>query len=338
MKAAVVGIAGPTLSEAEAALFRAAPPAGVILFARNIHHPAQLAALAASLRSVLPPTSVLLVDQEGGRVARLRPPHWRAHPAAGALGALHGRDREAGLRAAWLTGALIGLDCAPFDVVCAPVLDLRWPGAHAGVVGDRAFAADPAAVAALGRAWADGLLAAGIQPVMKHAPGHGRARADSHLSLPVVDAAGLDDDIAPFAACASGPTPLPWAMTAHIVYTSVDENRAATVSPVVIGSVIRGRIGFAGVLISDDLAMQALAGPPAERARAALAAGCDLAAWCPGDAAATAAVLHAVPELTAQARARMAAGRALALDRCQGLDEAALAAERDLLLADLPRA
>jgi beta-N-acetylhexosaminidase len=338
MKAAVVGIAGPTLSVAEAALFRAAPPAGVILFGRNIVDPAQLADLAASLRSVLPSCSALLVDQEGGRVARLRPPHWRAHPAAGTLGALHGRDPAAGLRAAWLTGALIGLDCGHFDVVCAPVLDLRWPGAHEGVVGDRAFAADPAAVAALGRAFADGLLAAGILPVMKHAPGHGRARADSHLALPVVDATGLDADIAPFAACASGPAPLPWAMTAHIVYSCVDEHRAATVSPVVIGSVIRDRIGFAGVLVSDDLAMQALSGPPAERARAALAAGCDLAAWCPGDAAGTAAVLDAVPDISADTRARLAAGRALALDRCQALDEATLAAERDSLLADLPRA
>jgi beta-N-acetylhexosaminidase len=334
MKAAIVGIAGPALDAAEVALFRAHPPAGVILFARNIETPGQLAGLAAALRAVLPPAAVLLVDQEGGRVARLRPPHWREHPAAGTLGALHAGDAAAGRRAAWLTGALIGLDCAEvFDVVCAPVLDLRLPGAHAGVVGDRAYGADPAAVAALGRACADGLLAAGIQPVMKHMPGHGRARADSHLALPVVTAADLSADMLPFAACAAGPAPLPWAMTAHIVYSSLDEHRAATVSPHIIASVIRGRIGFSGVLVSDDLAMQALDGPPEARARAALAAGCDLAAYCRGDVSGTAAVLEAAPRLTPAAAARMAAARALAAARRTPLDATALAAERRALLA-----
>src|SRR3984957_8528101 len=179
MKAAIVGISGPELSAAEAALFRAHAPAGVILFARNIKDRPQLATLIAALRRVLPPDAVFMVDQEGGRVARLRPPHWRAHPPAAALGAMFARSPASGLRAAWLTGALIGLDCASagFDVVAAPVLDLGLAGAHA-VVGDRALAEDPASVGRLGRAVAAGLLAAGVQPVGKHAPGHGRARLD----------------------------------------------------------------------------------------------------------------------------------------------------------------
>jgi len=305
----------------------------VILFGRNIETPGQLAALCADLRTKLPQGAVVLVDQEGGRVARLRPPHWRAHPSAGVIGTLHATDPAAGLRAAWLTGALIGLDCADFDVICAPVLDLQVPGAHAGVVGDRAFAADPQAVAALGAAFADGMLAAGRQPVMKHAPGHGRALVDSHESLPVVDGP-IDDDVVPFRANVR----LPWAMTAHILYRAIDPDRPGTVSPTVIDSVIRGRIGFDGVLVSDDLAMSALSGPPAARALAALAAGCDLAAYCAGDADHTNAVLQAVPPITEAARRRLAAGAALAAARAKTLDPDSLAPdslaeERDRLLA-----
>jgi beta-N-acetylhexosaminidase len=299
----------------------------VILFGRNIENPDQLGALCARLRAALPAGAVLLVDQEGGRVARLRPPHWRAHPSAGAIGALHATDPDAGLRAAWLTGALIGLDCAGFDVICAPVLDLLVTGAHAGVVGDRSFGADPHAVASLGGAFADGVLAAGRQPVMKHAPGHGRALVDSHLSLPVVDGP-IDDDLIPFQANVR----LPWAMTAHIVYRAVDPDRPGTVSPSVIGSVIRGRIGFDGVLVSDDLAMSALSGPPPARAMAALAAGCDVAAYCVGDAD-TRAVLESAPPVTAIASRRLASGAALAAARKQTLDPDALAEERDRLLA-----
>jgi beta-N-acetylhexosaminidase len=171
MKAAIVGIAGPALTPSEARTLRALRPAGVILFARNVESPVQLRALTASLRDILPPEAVLMVDQEGGRVARLRPPHWRAHPPAGTIGALYARDPSAGLRAAWITGVLIGLDCAEagFDVACAPVLDLRIPGAH-DVIGDRAYGADPEAVGALGRAVAEGLMQAGIHPVAKHMP------------------------------------------------------------------------------------------------------------------------------------------------------------------------
>jgi beta-N-acetylhexosaminidase len=324
-----VGIAGPTLLHDEAALLRAHPPAGVILFARNIRDAVQLCALIAALRRHLPRGAVLMVDQEGGRVARLRPPHWRAHPPAAAHGALFARDPAAGLRAAWLTGALIGLDCAAagFDVVAAPVLDLRFEGAHA-VIGDRAFAEDPDAVARLGRAMADGLLAAGVQPVGKHVPGHGRARADSHLELPVVTADDLHADWLPFSRNAD----LPWMMTAHIRYPALDSELPATLSARILGEVVRGRIGFAGVLVSDDLAMQALSGTAAERALGAVAAGCDVALYCSGESVPTAELLARCPPLGEAARARLAAARTMAAARRVLLDGAALARERDGLL------
>ncbi len=325
-RAAIVGIAGTVLADAEAALLRAHPPAGIILFRRNVADPAQLRMLTAALRAALPDGAVVMVDQEGGRVARLRPPHWPAHPPAGAIGARFATRPAEGLRAAWLTGALIGLDCAEagFDTVAAPVLDLRLPGASE-VVGDRAYAAEPAAVARLARAMAAGLLAAGVQPVGKHAPGHGRARVDSHVALPTVEANDLESDLLPFAANAD----LPWMMTAHIVYRAWDPARPGTLSPLVIDGAIRGRAGFRGVLVSDDLAMEALSGTPAARALGALAAGCDLALYCPGDAEGTQAVLRAAPALTEAARARLAAARALAMRRRLALDPAGLRAERD---------
>lgn len=328
-RAVILGISGPELSAAEAALFAATPPAGVILFARNLRSPAGLAALVAALRAVLPPGAVLMVDQEGGRVARLRPPAWRAHPPAAAAGRLYARSPASGARLAWLTGALIGSDAAAagFDVVTAPVLDLGLPG-MSEVIGDRAFAAEPGAVAALGRAMAAGMLAAGVQPVGKHVPGHGRARVDSHRALPVVEEADLAEDFAPFAANAD----LPWMMSAHIRYLALDPEHPATLSPRVLGEVVRGRIGFGGVLVSDDLAMGALSGTPVGRARAALAAGCDLALYCSGEIAANAALLADCPALSPDAAARMASARALAVARRQALDTTALAAERDTLM------
>ncbi len=330
MKAAIVGIAGPVLLPEEAAVFRASPPAGVILFSRNIEAPAQLAALVASLRGVLPAEAVLMVDQEGGRVARLRPPHWRGHPPAADLGQCYGRHAAAGLRAAWLTGALIGLDCAAagFDVAAAPVLDLSVPGAH-DVIGDRALAQEPEVVARLGRAVAAGLMAAGVQPVGKHAPGHGRAHADSHKTLPRVEANHLDADLLPFILNAD----LPWLMTAHIVYPAFDPILPATLSPTVIGTVIRARIGFKGTLVTDDLAMHALSGQPTDLARQALAAGCDIALYCRGDLPATAALLAECPDLEGPPAARFARARVEAAWRRIPLDGDTLAAERDRLLA-----
>jgi beta-N-acetylhexosaminidase len=321
LKAAIVGIAASALSADETALLRAERPCGVILFARNIQTPAQLAALTADLLRILPDRAVLMVDQEGGRVARLRPPHWRAHPPAAALRTM---------RAAWLTGALIGLDCvaAGFDVAAAPVLDLAIPGAHA-VIGDRALAEEPLAVARLGRAMAAGLLAAGVQSIAKHAPGHGRAGVDSHLSLPRVEANHLEADLLPFALNAD----LPWAMSAHIVYPAWDAALPATLSPTVIETIIRGRIGFEGVLVTDDLAMKALSGAPADLARQALAAGCDIALYCSGEFAPTAELLARCPPLTKAATARLVSARVLAARRRLPLDATALAVERDRLLA-----
>jgi beta-N-acetylhexosaminidase len=331
MKPAIVGIAGPALTVEEAELLRACPPAGVILFGRNILDPEQLADLVGALRAILPAKAVLMVDQEGGRVARLRPPYWRGHPPARAFGFLFERDPGLGLRAAWLGGAVIGAEAATagFDVVAAPVLDRSVPGAH-DVIGDRAFSADPRAVAELGRAFAEGLLAAGVQPVGKHAPGHGRARADSHHNLPVVEGppAEAEADLLPFA-LNSG---LPWLMSAHILYPGWDAERPATLSATVIEEIVRRRIGFDGLLISDDLAMGALSGALAERACHALRAGCDIALYCAGDFAANKAVLAACPELTPQGALRLEAAWTVAAGRRIALDLPLLADERDKLL------
>lgn len=328
MRAAIVGIEGVALSLKEAALLRARAPAGVILFGRNVRDLAQVRALCAALRDVLPDGAVIAVDQEGGRVARLRPPLWRGHPAAGVIGAL---DAAAGERAAFLTGALIGLDCAAagLDMACAPVLDLRVNGAS-DVVGDRSFGCDPVRVAALAEAMAAGLMAAGVLPVGKHAPGHGRALVDSHLALPVVPAGvSLDEDIEAFRICSA----FPWMMTAHLVYEGIDPARAGTVSPTVIGDVIRGKIGFDGVLVSDDLAMRALTGSPGALAAAAIAAGCDVALHCTGVLVESADVLDEVPLMSEIGAARMAAGRAMVAAERVALDETEMVAEREMLLA-----
>ncbi len=222
-----------------------------------------------------------MVDQEGGRVARLRPPYWPALPAAGAL-----RTAEEAYAHGRALGAMVR--GAGFDVAAAPVLDLRYEFADA-VIGDRAISSDPQTVARLGGEIARGIIAEGVIPVMKHIPGHGRATTDSHLALPRIAEADLDADFYPFIANNT----LPWAMTAHIVYEQIDE-RPATISPKVIQTVIRRKIGFFGTLISDDLAMAALTGTPGERAAAALAAGCDIALYCPGNMEGNLSVLEAV--------------------------------------------
>jgi beta-N-acetylhexosaminidase len=290
MKAAIIGIAGPALDEAERDLLRAAPPAGVILFARNIIDPFQLAALVAELRTILPEQAVLMVDQEGGRVARLRPPHWPALPPAATLGVLWRQDRYGARQAARAHGAALGAMAreAGFDVIAAPVLDVPVANADT-VIGDRAISDDPVAVAILGADIAWGIMFQGVQPVMKHLPGHGRAMQDTHHQRTRISATNLAGDMAPFIANRD----LPWAMTAHIIYEAVDPDYPATVSEKVISRLIRGTIGFEGILISDDLAMHALSGTPGVRAEAALEAGCDIALYCPGDHAGNAAVLAA---------------------------------------------
>ncbi|SHI92568.1 beta-N-acetylhexosaminidase [Roseomonas rosea] len=309
-RAAVTGLSGLSLTGEEAALLRAMPPAGVILFRRNVDNPSQLSNLTSSIREILGQEAPILVDQEGGRVARLRPPYWPSFPPAARF------EGEPEARAG-ANAALLGAHCAAMglDVVCAPCLDLRLPGAH-DVIGDRAFSADPAEVARLGEAWIEGLMAAGCVPVIKHIPGHGRAMADSHVDLPRVeaDAATLAADIAPFrAVCARDAGRHLWAMTAHVTYAAIDPDRPATLSPGLIGGTIRGEIGFDGVLVSDDLMMGALGGFGGDLARASIEAGCDLVLHCNGVLEDTAALLRDCPSLSPRAEERMHAARAAAL-------------------------
>ena len=327
-RAAIIGLSGLALTGEEAALLRRHPPAGVILFARNIAAPAELRALTAAIRDILGAQAPILVDQEGGRVARLKPPHWEAFPPAAAL---EGAPAPAIRANALLMGrACVGMG---LDVVCAPVLDLRLPGAH-GVIGDRAVSAAPAETARVGAQWVAGLQAAGAIPVMKHIPGHGRALADSHHELPRVAAAAADlaADIAPFRALAASGA---WAMTAHVLYEAWDAARPATISPSVINDIIRREIGFDGVLVTDDLAMGALQGASGDLAAAALSAGCDLVLHCTGRLADSARLLAACPPLSDRGAARMAAAAAIR-DAFAGPDPALLRAVRDAAAA--PRA
>ncbi len=305
-RAVILGLAGPVLTHDEAAFFRDADPWGFILFGRNVVSPEQLRVLTHALRDCVGrERAPILIDQEGGRVQRLRPPHWGRFPP--------GRAYEGRVDLARLGARLIAHDLADLgiDVACAPILDVPAPGAHE-VIGDRAYGDTPESVTAVGRAVADGLLAGGVLPVIKHIPGHGRAGVDTHLALPVVEngLADLDTwDFAPFTALAD----LPMAMTAHVVFAAVDPARPATSSPAVIETVVRGLIGFDGLLMSDDLSMNALSGDLERRTRDALAAGCDIALHCNGDPAEMAAVVAAAPPLAGRAAAR--ADAALAFRR-----------------------
>jgi beta-N-acetylhexosaminidase len=320
-RAAIIGLSGHVLTPEEAALLRDARPLGVILFARNVAAPAQLRALTGAVRDILGEAAPILVDQEGGRVARLKPPAWEAFPAAAAF-------EGAPDTAAFANAALLAATCVAegLDVVCAPVLDLRVPGAH-GVIGDRAFSPDPHEIIRLGRAWVAGLQAGGAIPVIKHIPGHGRATADSHHELPRVRAcpAHLALDLAPFRALADSGA---WAMTAHVLYEAWDAALPATISPRVIRDIIRGEAGFDGVLVTDDLAMGALRGVSNDLAGTALEAGCDLVLHCTGRIGESAALLAACPRLTERAAARLAAARAVR-DALRWRDGAGLRALRD---------
>lgn len=302
-RAVIFGCAGLHLGDAERDFFRRTDPAGFILFQRNCGSPAQIRALTDELRACVGRDVPILIDQEGGRVQRLKPPQWRAAPTAARLAALAQHDRAAARCAVWVNARLIAAELAPLgiDVDCAPVLDVPAPGAH-DVIGDRAFGTEIALIAELGRAMAEGLMAGGVLPVIKHIPGHGRATADSHLACPVVtaDAEALAaQDLPPFRALAD----MPFAMTAHVVYTAWDQ-RVATLSPTVIATIIRGAIGFDGVLMSDDLSMKALGGSFAERTRDALAAGCDVVLHCNGDMAEMAEIATATPRLAGAAARR----------------------------------
>lgn len=337
-RAVLFGCAGPSLSAEERAFFAAANPLGFILFARNCQTPEQVRALVAALRdSVGRADTPVLIDQEGGRVARLGPPHWRKAPPAARFGALAAVSLERARRAVWLNARLIAAELAALGITvdCAPVLDLALPETHR-VIGDRAYGAEPALVAELGRACCDGLLAGGVLPVLKHMPGHGRARVDSHLELPEVGASRAllaAIDLAPFKALADQP----WAMTAHVRYRALDPASPATLSRTVVQDVIRGELGFDGVLVSDDLGMKALAGGLDALAAGVLAAGCDLGLHCSGVPAEMAAVIAGTAPLSEAAARRIARGDALISSSHRRaatapFDAAAALAELDALL------
>jgi beta-N-acetylhexosaminidase len=326
VSAFICGTSGPGLTADEIAFLREAQPWGFILFKRNCETPEQIRALTAALRDTVGRDAAVLIDQEGGRVQRLGPPHWPAYPTGRTYGDVFARSAEDGRRAAWLGARLMAADLIALgiDVDCLPVLDVPVEGAH-DVIGHRAYGITPDIVSDLGRTAAEGLLAGGVLPVIKHIPGHGRAGVDSHHHLPVVDTprAVLEaTDFPPFRDAAR----LPLAMTAHVVYTSLDPDHPATTSKFVIDEVIRGLIGFDGCLMSDDVSMQALSGTIAERTAAALAAGCDLALHCNGVLAEMEAVAANAPALTGKAADRAAAALA-ARYRPAPLDEAEARAE-----------
>ncbi len=336
-RAAIFGLSGPTLTDAERQFFAEVDPLGFILFQRNCRDSAQIAALVTDLRQTVGRADApVLIDQEGGRVQRLKPPHWRAAPPAAAFGEIYASDPARGLAASRLNGRLIAAELAALgiSVDCAPVLDVPVPGAH-DVIGDRAFGTAAEPVIALGRAFAEGLRAGGVMPIWKHIPGHGRARVDSHCELPRVDT-GIDDlarsDYAPFRAiAANGSSQLGWAMTAHIVYSAVDPDHPATLSAKVIDQVIRGAIDFQGVLVTDDLCMDALAGDYEQRARASLAAGCDIVLHCSGVLAEMQAVAAGTARLSAAAVARLERAQA-ALPVAEAFDAVLARAEFDRLV------
>ena len=329
----IFGCAGTALAAEERIFFHQANPLGFILFERNCAAPDQVCALVGELRAAVGRADApVLIDQEGGRVVRLKPPHWRPPPAAARLAHVYQCDAARGIAAARLSARLIAAELQPLGITvdCAPVLDIPVSGSHS-VIGDRALGTAPAAVAALGRAFCDGLLAGGVLPVIKHAPGHGRATVDPHHGLPTV-ATGVAElertDFVPFRALAD----MPVAMIAHVLYTALDPRHAGTVSADVIRAAVRGAIGFDGLLVSDDLSMAALPGGLGERTAAALAAGCDVVLHCNADAEEMRAVAAAAQPLSARALERL--GRAQAMRAAPpAFDAAATVAQLYGLLA-----
>jgi beta-N-acetylhexosaminidase len=300
MRAFICGLKSLALDDEERAFLRDAAPWGVILFRRNIESRGQVSRLTDEIRKALGRNAPVLVDQEGGRVQRLAAPNWRAYPCAARFEQACA-DEARSARLAWLGARLIAHDLREvgIDVDCLPVLDTPQEGSHA-IISDRAYSRDPARVARLGRAAAEGLIAGGVAPVMKHIPGHGRARADSHLELPVVGASRAElerVDFAPFKANAD----LPMAMSAHVVYTAIDPDAPGTLSKIVVSEIIRGHIGFDGLLMTDDLSMKALTGDFRQRAERAIAAGCDMVLHCNAEAQ---PVAEGSPVLTGKALER----------------------------------
>src|SRR5664279_2980688 len=303
-RAFITGLAGLTLAANERAFVREAQPWGLIIFKRNVSTPAQVTDLIRSFRDAVGREAPVLVDQEGGRVQRLSAPHWPVYPPGAVYGALYDREKSLGLAAAKLAGHLIAADLAVLgiDVDCLPIADVPVAGGDP-VIGDRAYGTEPGKVAAIAGAIAQGLQAGGVLPVLKHLPGHGRAGADSHHRLPVVDTdrATLEKtDFAAFKPLAG----LPLGMTAHVVFSAIDPAQPATTSVTMVHDVIRGFIGFRGLLMSDDVSMGALSGTIADRSRAAFAAGCDVVLHCNGDLNEMTAVAGAAPELSGVALQR----------------------------------
>jgi beta-N-acetylhexosaminidase len=327
-------MSGPRLTADERAFFRACDPAGYILMGRNVENRAQLRALTDDLRAIHGRERLFVcIDQEGGRVARMKPPEWLAFPPGEAFDKLYDVAPASAIEAARANAEALGLDLAEagISVDCSPVLDLRFPGADE-VIGDRSLGAEPMQVAALGRAILSGFARAGVTGCIKHMPGHGRAPADSHKELPVVEASDeeLELDIQPFRALADALV----GMTAHVRYTAWDEENPATLSPFVIGEIIRKRIGFAGLLLTDDLDMEALSGSVPERAARALDAGCDIALNCWARMDDMEGIAEALLDMSDETALRLE--RALTATASAGAaagNQAELIAKRDDLLA-----
>ncbi|MCP1765772.1 beta-N-acetylhexosaminidase [Bradyrhizobium japonicum] len=332
-RAFITGVSGTELTAVEREFIRAERPWGFILFRRNVDTPAQVAALVAELRAVAGAADApVLIDQEGGRVQRLGPPHWPVYPPGAIFSTLYDTDSVLGLTAARLSARLIASDLADLGITvdCLPLADVPVPGADA-VIGNRAYGTEPGKVAAIARAVTEGLEQGGVLSVLKHIPGHGRATADTHFKLPTVDAPRDELDRTDFAAF-QPLADLPMAMTAHVVFSAVDPAHPATTSATMITQVIRGVIGFQGLLMSDDVSMNALSGNIAERTRAIFAAGCDMALHCNGNIEEMREVAGQTPELSGTALARAKA--ALASRKApQPFDRAAARAELDALIA-----
>jgi beta-N-acetylhexosaminidase len=333
MQAAIYGLEGYELTADERAFFRDAEPAGFILFRRNCENQEQLLRLTDALRAISGRDDVpILIDQEGGRVARMRPPAWPAFPAAERFANLYQLAPSSAIEAVRANARALGLmlgSCG-INVNALPLLDVRQEGAS-DIIGDRSLGAEPMQVAALGRAVLDGMGSAGVVGIIKHMPGHGRALVDSHKELPVVTASAdeLDVDLEPFERLAAAPV----GMTAHVVYTAWDADRPASLSPIVIQQIIRERIGFDGLLMSDDIGMEALAGDFGSRAAGVIAAGCDLALHCSGKMDEMVAVAAAVPALGAEGHDRLARAMAATRLELEDIDFAQEIATRDQLLA-----
>jgi len=331
-RAFITGTSGLVLNDVEREFIRAERPWGFILFKRNIETPAQVSALVAELRAAVGDADApVLIDQEGGRVQRLGPPHWPAYPPGASCAALYDIDPKLGLTAAWLASRLIAADLADLGITvdCLPLADVPVAGADA-VIGNRAYGTEPGKVAAIARAVTRGLEQGGVLPVLKHIPGHGRATADSHFRLPAVETAKAELERTDFAAF-QPLADLPMAMTAHVVFSALDPAHPATTSATIIEQVIRGLIGFQGLLMSDDVSMNALAGSIAERTRAIVSAGCDVILHCNGNIDEMRGVARETPELTGQALER--ASRALAARKPpEPFDRQSARAELDALL------